>query len=130
MKNENGPAYCNPDIRALHDTFYAVGGKWKIPILKSICAGSDHFAAIERSIPGITKRSLSKELKELEMNGFITRKTYPDTPTKAIYRFTPYAQSLVPMIYEMVKWGNEHRRRITGKALNKQIPLREQYAVD
>ncbi len=65
---ENRQACCNPDILALQDTIYAVGGKWRIPILKSICIGNERFMEIEKSIPGITKRSLAKELKELELN--------------------------------------------------------------
>jgi DNA-binding HxlR family transcriptional regulator len=106
----------NPDIVALQDTMYAIGGKWKIPIIKSICSGNIHFKEIERSIPGITKRSLSKELKELELNQFITRMAYEDTPSKAEYRFTQYAKSLIPLIEEMVSWGREHRRRILTKS--------------
>ena len=52
------------EIQALQDTLYVLGGKWKLPIINSICNGNKRFRDIERSIPGITTRMLSKELKE------------------------------------------------------------------
>jgi DNA-binding HxlR family transcriptional regulator len=109
---EKGTACCNHEDLALQDTFYAIGGKWKVRIIKSICSGNIRFSEIEKSLSGITKRTLSKELKELEVNQFITRKTYPDQPSKAEYKFTNYVGTLIPLVNEMVRWGNEHRQVI------------------
>ena len=97
--------------RALQDTFYVIGGKWKIPIINSICNGSKRFREIERSLPGITKRTLSKELKELEMNGIITRNVYDTMLIE--YHITEYCHSFAPIIIEMIKWGVEHRKKVT-----------------
>ncbi|WP_449399023.1 winged helix-turn-helix transcriptional regulator [Chryseobacterium wanjuense] len=68
------------DIKALQDTIYVIGGKWKLPIIYSICNGNKRFSDIEKSIPGITKRMLSLNLKELEANKLITRKVDIDFP--------------------------------------------------
>ena len=57
------------EVRALQDTIYVIGGKWRLPIINSICNGNKRFREIERSIPGITTRMLSKELKEMEAKG-------------------------------------------------------------
>ena len=109
---ENKTARCKQSDLALQDTIYAIGSKWKMRIFKSMCLGNIRFTEIEKSLTGITKRTLSKELKELEINQLITRKAYPDQPSKAEYNLTNYAKTLIPMINEMVRWGTEHRQMI------------------
>src|ERR1700722_20920533 len=98
---ENRTVRCKQNDLALQDTIYAIGSKWKMRIFRSICLGNIRFAEIEKSLTGITKRTLSKELKELEVNQLITRKAYPDQPSKAEYKLTSYAKTLIPMINEM-----------------------------
>ena len=100
------------EMQALQDTLYVINGKWKIPILNSICNGNKRFREIERSIPGITTRMLSKELKELEMNKFIVRSVHPNTPLTIEYTSTEYCKSLGNIITEMIKWGKSHRELI------------------
>lgn len=102
------------DVKALQDTIYVIGGKWKLPILNSMCDGNKRFREIERSIPKITTRMLSKELKELEINGFITRKVIDNTPVQVIYEFNEYAKTLVPVLKAMIKWGKEHAKMVRG----------------
>jgi DNA-binding HxlR family transcriptional regulator len=109
---ESKTALCKQSDLALQDTIYAIGSKWKMRIFRSICLGNTRFSDIEKSLNGITKRTLSKELKDLEVNQLITRKAYPDQPSKAEYKLTSYAKTLVPMINEMVRWGTEHRQMI------------------
>jgi len=109
---ENRATNCKQSDLALQDTIYAIGGKWKMRIFKSICLGNIRFTEIEKSLTGITKRTLSKELKDLEINQLVTRKAYPDQPSKAEYKLTSYAKTLVPMINEMVRWGIVHRQMI------------------
>ena len=55
------------EVQALQDTIYVLGGKWKLPIINSICNGNHRFKEIQQSIPGITSRMLSKELKDMEL---------------------------------------------------------------
>lgn len=113
MKGQDiGTVHYNADDQALQDTIYAIGGKWKVRIVKSICNGNIRFSEIEKSIPGITKRMLSRELKDLELNRFITRTVYPDIPMKAEYKFTEHAKTLVPLVDEMVRWAKEHRKKL------------------
>lgn len=100
------------EVQALQDTMYVLGGKWRIPIINSICNGNKRFREIERSIPGITTRMLSKELKEMELNKLIVRKVTPDTPVLVEYESTEYCKSFGRIILEMIKWGKEHREMI------------------
>lgn len=103
------------EVKALQDTIYVIGGKWKLPIINSICNGNKRFREIERSIPGITTRMLSRELKEMEMNKLITRTVYSDTPVLIEYESTDYCRTFGPVIMSMINWGKAHREKITGK---------------
>lgn len=103
------------ELRALQDTLYFIGGKWRLPIINSICNGNRRFREIERSIPGITTRMLSKELKEMEMNKLVKRTVYSDMPVSVEYEPTEYCKSFGDIIQEMIDWGRSHRKVVTQK---------------
>jgi len=100
------------EVKALQDTIYVIGGKWRLPIINSICNGNKRFREIERSIPGITTRMLSRELKDMEMNKLITRTVYPDSPVLVEYESTEYCNTFGPIILAMIEWGKQHKRMI------------------
>ena len=103
------------EVQALQDTIYVVGGKWRLPIINSICNGNKRFREIERSIPGITTRMLSRELKEMEANGLIQRTVIPSRPVVVEYNSTDYCHSFGDIILEMIKWGKHHRERLKNQ---------------
>jgi DNA-binding HxlR family transcriptional regulator len=103
------------EVRALQDTIYVIGGKWRLPIINSICNGNKRFREIERSIPGITTRMLSRELKEMELNKIIKRTVYPNSPVLVEYESTEYCTTFGDIILEMIKWGIAHRKMIAKK---------------
>jgi DNA-binding HxlR family transcriptional regulator len=103
------------EVQALQDTIYVIGGKWKLPIINSICNGNKRFREIERSIPGITTRMLSRELKDMELNKLITRTVYSETPVLVEYESTDYCKTFGPVILAMIAWGKDHRKKITQK---------------
>lgn len=100
------------EVQALQDTIYVLGGKWKLPIINSLCNGNKRFRDIERSIPGITTRMLSRELKEMEANKLLIRTVIPNTPVLIEYTVTDYCHSFGNIILEMIKWGKQHREKI------------------
>jgi DNA-binding HxlR family transcriptional regulator len=108
----SNPRNHKEEVQALQDTLYVVGGKWRLPIINAICNGNKRFKEIERSIPGITTRMLSHELKEMEANQLITRTVTPTTPVTIEYTATDYCYSFGNIILEMIRWGKEHRQRI------------------
>ena len=67
------------EIQALQDTIYVLGGKWRLPIINSICNGNKRFREIQRSIPNITTRMLSRELKAMELNNIIKKTVQKDS---------------------------------------------------
>lgn len=102
-------------IRHIQDTLYVISGKWKIPIVIAIYYGNNRFRDLQRSVPKITSRVLSKELKELEANGLIKRTVYDTAPVSVEYSLEPYCRTLDPLIHEMVRWGEQHKKKIAGK---------------
>lgn len=104
------------EVQALQDTLHVLGGKWRLPIINSICNGNHRFREIERSIPGITTRMLSRELKEMELNMLIKRTEDRDAEIQVKYESTLYCKSFGPVIEEMIKWGKSHREEIIRKS--------------
>src|ERR1700743_2143394 len=100
------------EIQALQDPIYVIGGKWRIPIINSICNGNNRFREIERSIPGITTRMLSRELKQLELNHLILRKTSVESVKDVEYLSTSYCKSPATVITAMIDWGKNHKKYI------------------
>jgi DNA-binding HxlR family transcriptional regulator len=113
MRKNIEEATSTKEFDALLDTIYVIGGKWKMPIIFSICTGGpQRFGEIAQGVTGITSRMLSRELKEMEMNKLITRTVYPDTPVRIEYKVTEYCKTLVPLIQTMIDWGMLHRQKI------------------
>lgn len=100
-------------IKYVQDTLFVISGKWKLPIMIAVSQGANRFREIQRSVPPITTRVLSKELKDLEENKLVIRKVYDTSPVKVEYTVSPYCKSLKPLVDEMIKWGQNHRIEIT-----------------
>lgn len=100
---------------AIRDTIDFFNGKWKLPILGTLMHGSKRFNEMERMIPKITPRMLSKELRDLEMNKVVKRTVYDAVPPTVEYEITPYGLSVNTVLLAMHTWGVAHRKKITGK---------------
>ncbi len=97
-------------VLAVNDTMNVLTGKWKLPIIASLVFGKKRFKDIEREIPKITPKMLSKELRELELNGIITRKVLDTYPVIIEYQITESGRNIKIVLDAMVKWGIEHRK--------------------
>jgi DNA-binding HxlR family transcriptional regulator len=80
-------AACKQSIDAVRDTLYVLSGKWKLPILIALINGRKRFKDLQRELEDITPKVLSKELKELELNEFVTRTVYATSPVTVEYEF-------------------------------------------
>ena len=90
-------------------TLSIIGGKWKMMILYQLAGWKVlRYNELKRNIPGITYKMLSAQLKELEGDGIVHRKEYPQVPPKVEYSLTDRGSSLIPLLNEICKWGNEH----------------------
>lgn len=103
---------CTKMLLPIKDALEILGGKWKIQIIVSLSFGRKRFKQMQREIPGITAKMLTKELRDLEMNELAVRYVYDTTPVSVEYELTPYGRSLRPVIGELHDWGAKHRKRI------------------
>lgn len=99
-------------IKAIQDTMFVIGGKWKVPIILSIYSGNKRFNDIAASVPGITNRVLSKELKHLEENLLISRTVVDAYPVRIEYALTTYCLSINQVAEPMEKWGKNHLKML------------------
>ncbi|OEK06495.1 winged helix-turn-helix transcriptional regulator [Roseivirga misakiensis] len=100
------------EIQAVLDAFEIIGGKWKFPILYSLCKGKKRFKELEADLQGVSSRALSNALKDLEINGLVSRAAFPTVPVKVEYSLTEYGYELEPVIESIRTWGKQHRKRI------------------
>lgn len=103
---------CSEFVMPIRDTLDIISGKWKLPILGSLFMGKKRFKELERDIPRITPRMLSKELRELEMNQLVKRTIHDTIPVTVEYEVTLYGRSLDKVLNAMKEWGIQHRQRI------------------
>lgn len=103
-------------VLAINDTLDVISGKWKLPILGSLLFNKKRFTEIQRNIPKITPRMLSKELKDLEMSGMIKRTVYDTIPISVEYELSDSGQSIGEVLEKMIEWGVEHRKSVLKKA--------------
>ncbi|SHF37225.1 transcriptional regulator, HxlR family [Lampropedia hyalina DSM 16112] len=96
-------------------TLTLIGGKWKGVILYRLLTEQVlRFNELRRLLPNITQRMLTHQLRELEGDGLIARKVYPEVPPKVEYRLTDYGQTLAPVIHALKAWGDAHVDRHTA----------------
>lgn len=89
-------------------TMSKIGGKWKPIILFLIDKGANRFGMMHRGINGISKQMLTKQLRELEKDGFLERKIYAEIPPRVEYFITDLGRSIFPIIHSMQAWGEQH----------------------
>src|SRR3954468_3667665 len=98
MANSDWPVCRNADI---------VCGKWTLLIVRDLAEGRARFCELERSLAGISPRTLSLRLRALEEEGIVERTTYPEVPPRVEYALTEKGRALVPIIETMRAYGRE-----------------------
>src|ERR1700755_3189232 len=82
-----------------------IRGKWTILVIRDLAEGRSRFCELERSLTGISPRTLSLRLRALEEQGIVERHTYPEVPPRVEYSLTPKGEALVPLIDDMRAYG-------------------------
>jgi DNA-binding HxlR family transcriptional regulator len=89
-------------------TMGVIGGKWKLLILHLINNDVNRFGKMSMMLKEISKQMLTTQLRELENDGIIERKIYPEIPPRVEYFMTEKGKSLLPIIHLLRDWGNEY----------------------
>ncbi len=82
-----------------------ISGKWTLLLIRDLAEGSQRFCELERSLDGISPRTLSLRLRALEESGIVERRTYPEVPPRVEYALTEKGSALVPLIEDMRAYG-------------------------
>lgn len=108
---------CAPGC-AVEAAISLIDGKWKCVILYHLLDGTRRFNEIRRHVPGATQRTLTNQLRELEMDGLITRKVYAEVPPKVEYTISDLGRSLSPILAALKQWGDDNMHRFeTAKSV-------------
>ncbi|HEX6361213.1 helix-turn-helix domain-containing protein [Actinophytocola sp.] len=86
-----------------------LGGKWKLVILEHLRDGVRRFGELQRLLPAITPRMLTRQLRELEADGIVHRHVYPVVPPKVEYSLTGLGRDLEPLLTQLRAWGERYR---------------------
>jgi DNA-binding HxlR family transcriptional regulator len=84
-----------------------LAGKWTILLIRDLADGRCRFCELERSLDGISPRTLSLRLRALEEQGVLERKTFPEVPPRVEYSLTEKGRALVPLIEDMRAYGRQ-----------------------
>lgn len=92
--------YCPIEV-----TLEVIGGKWKPLVLFQLFGGTKRFGELKRTMPRITQRMLTRQLRELEEDGLVHREVYPQVPPKVEYSLTEVGWGLESLVRRMDEWG-------------------------
>src|ERR1700704_2696948 len=82
-----------------------VCGKWTLLVIRDLAECRSRFCELERSLRGISPRTLSLRLRALEEEGIVERQTFPEVPPRVEYVLTPKGRALAPLIEDMREYG-------------------------
>lgn len=91
-------------------TLEVIGGRWKVPIVWHLFAGTRRFSELRRALPDVTPKMLTQQLRELERDGIVSRKVYAEVPPKVEYSLTERGGSLRPVVNAMCGWASGKKR--------------------
>jgi DNA-binding HxlR family transcriptional regulator len=101
---KNGKTYRCP----VEATLEVIGGKWKPLILWALGDNILRFNELQKALPGVNTKMLTKQLRELEDDGVITRKIYPEVPPRVEYTITDFGKTLIPILQALCNWGAQY----------------------
>lgn len=108
-KIENGELNCEKEL-----TLSLISGKWKIIIIYYLeTEGILRFSEISRLLPKITHKVLTTQIRELEEDGIVQRKVFPEVPPRVEYSLTSLGESLMPIVLMMYEWGKKNIKYFT-----------------
>lgn len=85
-----------------------IGGKWKVQIISNLMEDKKRFNEIRKNMPQITQKMLTNALRDLEKDGVVERRVYPEVPARVEYALTEMGKSLESILENMVQWGKHY----------------------
>ena len=114
MSKSYTPDSAAQDVEA---AFRLLEGRWKLVILFHLFGGKVlRYSDLERLIPNITQKMLGQQLRQMEADGIVVRRAYPQVPPKVEYSITTWGQALCPALDAILKWAELRPRTRVRKA--------------
>ena len=105
MRKQYTPLTAATDVE---EAIRLLEGRWKLIILFHLFDGKvQRYSDFEKLIPGISQKMLAQQLRQLEADGIVSRKLYPQVPPKVEYRLTDWGQSLCPALDAILQWAEQ-----------------------
>ncbi|NOS91337.1 MAG: helix-turn-helix transcriptional regulator [Cyclobacteriaceae bacterium] len=104
----------------LTSSLLLISGRWKLIIIWQLKDGTLRFGDLQKAIPHTSKKMLTQQLKELENDGLVSRKIYPEVPPRVEYTLTELGVSLMPILHSLLNWGMDHNIIEHVKKMDKQ----------
>src|SRR5262245_26872471 len=104
-------------------TLAVIHGRWKVLVIHHLLDGVKRFSELHRALAGISHRTLTQQLRELERDRLIRRKVYREVPPKVEYSLTPLGESLHPVLMAMHEWGEAYARNVKKGRADKASPV-------
>jgi len=92
-----------------------IGNKWKLLILRNLLAGTQRFGELRKTIPGISQKVLTDNLRSLEDDGILNRRVYPEVPPRVEYSLTDLGDSMRPILHAMEAWGLGYLETVSSR---------------
>ena len=96
-------------------TLRVIDGRWKVLVLQQLLGGTKRFGELHRALKGISHRTLTKQLRELEADGILRRKVYAQIPPRVDYSLSRLGESLRPVLAAMEDWGRAYAHRLPAQ---------------
>lgn len=109
----------------IRDVLNRIGDQWSLLVLETLYPEKKRFNELMRDIGDISKQMLSRTLKKLEQDGFITRKVFPEVPPRVEYELTALGDSFLKPMRTLVSWADDHHREIVDARQRYQPAERE-----
>ena len=93
-------------------TLGVISGRWKVMIIHQLLEGTKRFNQLHRELSGITHRTLTKQLREMEANGLIVRRDYAEIPPRVEYSLSPLGMTLKDILMAMHVWAEKHGHKV------------------
>ncbi|RXZ77626.1 transcriptional regulator [Paenibacillaceae bacterium] len=88
-----------------------ISGKWKPYIFRHLTGQTKRFGELQRALPYVTRKTLTQQLREMEEDGVVIRKVYPQVPPKVEYFLSDYGKTMIPVMSSLSSWGQAHSKR-------------------
>lgn len=103
---------CKEAMVPVSEVLQQIGGKWTIHIIMSLGAGPRRFSELLRGIDGISQKMLTATLRDLEKDGFVSRKVTPSIPPRVDYELTDMGRELREPLRVISQWAHANRHRV------------------